>query len=332
MTRDKFPERVPFRLTRMLIHAMEACGLEGNFKATAEAVMRVLRGNRDSVTALLEAFVHDPLINWRLLTAPAPPAPGGGAPGDNAAGAALTAAAAGAGAATGGAPRRARKPSTSSVTAGVERLAAADPTAASMVEVGRAFAQAIEDQQVAAGMAATGFDPNAQAPGGNADAAVQQAIARSLAVSMSVRDRPMRAPPSEASASVAGGGGDGLGGIGGGGAEVTNERAVAVIRRIQAKLAGRDFGEDDPISKLMGSGVGLTPPSASPAPHHPGATGAPGEPGGGGLTAGMPGSLAGAVPSADGSLDVTGQVVRLIAAATSHENLAQAYAGWCSFW
>ena len=43
MTRDKFPERVPFRLTRMLVAAMEVCGLEGNFRATAEGVMRVLR-------------------------------------------------------------------------------------------------------------------------------------------------------------------------------------------------------------------------------------------------------------------------------------------------
>lgn len=29
--------------------------------------MRVLRMNKDSVMAMLEAFVHDPLINWRLL-------------------------------------------------------------------------------------------------------------------------------------------------------------------------------------------------------------------------------------------------------------------------
>eukprot|EP00983_Pelagomonas_calceolata_P071049 1151034-Pelagomonas_calceolata.AAC.4 len=29
--------------------------------------MRVLRSNKESVTAMLEAFVHDPLINWRLL-------------------------------------------------------------------------------------------------------------------------------------------------------------------------------------------------------------------------------------------------------------------------
>ena len=66
-TRDKHPERVPFRLTRMLVNAMEVSGIEGNFRCTTEAVQRVMRSNRDSVMAMLEAFVHDPLINWRLL-------------------------------------------------------------------------------------------------------------------------------------------------------------------------------------------------------------------------------------------------------------------------
>jgi phosphatidylinositol kinase/protein kinase (PI-3 family) len=68
MQRDKFPERIPFRLTRMLINAMEVSGIEGNFRITCENVMRVLRDNKDSLMAVLEAFVHDPLINWRLLT------------------------------------------------------------------------------------------------------------------------------------------------------------------------------------------------------------------------------------------------------------------------
>src|SRR6185503_11056446 len=63
MHRDKFPERIPFRLTRMLINAMEVSGIEGNFRSTCEAVMRVLRDNRESVMAVLEAFVYDPLIN-----------------------------------------------------------------------------------------------------------------------------------------------------------------------------------------------------------------------------------------------------------------------------
>jgi FKBP12-rapamycin complex-associated protein len=30
-------------------------------------VMAILRENRDSLVATLEAFVHDPLISWRLL-------------------------------------------------------------------------------------------------------------------------------------------------------------------------------------------------------------------------------------------------------------------------
>ena len=39
----------------------------GADRHTCENVMRVLRSNKDSVMAMLEAFVHDPLINWRLL-------------------------------------------------------------------------------------------------------------------------------------------------------------------------------------------------------------------------------------------------------------------------
>ena len=67
MHREKFPERVPFRLTRMLVKAMEVAGIEGNFIGTCQRVVTVLRSNKDSVLAMLEAFVHDPLINWRLL-------------------------------------------------------------------------------------------------------------------------------------------------------------------------------------------------------------------------------------------------------------------------
>ena len=69
MMRDKFPEKVPFRLTRMMVRAMEVAGIEGNFRATCDEVMRVMRDQRDSMMAMLEAFVHDPLINWRLLNA-----------------------------------------------------------------------------------------------------------------------------------------------------------------------------------------------------------------------------------------------------------------------
>ena len=67
MKRDKFPEKVPFRLTRMLIKALEIGGIEGAFRITCENVMRVVRGNKDSLNVILAAFVHDPLISFRLL-------------------------------------------------------------------------------------------------------------------------------------------------------------------------------------------------------------------------------------------------------------------------
>ncbi|EXX79983.1 Tor1p [Rhizophagus irregularis DAOM 197198w] len=41
MTREKYPEKIPFRLTRMLVNAMEVSGIEGNFRTTCEAVMSV---------------------------------------------------------------------------------------------------------------------------------------------------------------------------------------------------------------------------------------------------------------------------------------------------
>ena len=68
MKRERYPERVPFRLTRMLVNAMEACGIEGNYRNTCELVMQVVHTNKESLLAVLEAFVYDPLINWRLLT------------------------------------------------------------------------------------------------------------------------------------------------------------------------------------------------------------------------------------------------------------------------
>lgn len=69
MTREKFPEKIPFRLTRMLINAMEVTGIDGTYRCTCESVMSVLRRNKDSLMAVLEAFVYDPLLNWRLMEA-----------------------------------------------------------------------------------------------------------------------------------------------------------------------------------------------------------------------------------------------------------------------
>ena len=50
----------------MLIKAMEVSGIEGSYRSTCERTMTVLRDSRDSLVAMLEAFVYDPLISWRL--------------------------------------------------------------------------------------------------------------------------------------------------------------------------------------------------------------------------------------------------------------------------
>jgi len=45
MKREKYPEKVPFRLTRMLVHALEPCGVDGYFRHTSEATTGILRQN-----------------------------------------------------------------------------------------------------------------------------------------------------------------------------------------------------------------------------------------------------------------------------------------------
>ncbi|PXF45649.1 Target of rapamycin [Gracilariopsis chorda] len=70
MKREKYPERVPFRLTRMLVDALEPCGVDGHFRQTSEVAMEVLRSDaRQSLLSMMEAFVYDPLIRWKLIKA-----------------------------------------------------------------------------------------------------------------------------------------------------------------------------------------------------------------------------------------------------------------------
>lgn len=57
------PENVPFRLTRMLVNALEVGGINGLFRHGCVTVMKVLRKEGGSILALLEAFVHDPLVS-----------------------------------------------------------------------------------------------------------------------------------------------------------------------------------------------------------------------------------------------------------------------------
>ncbi|KAK4437819.1 Serine/threonine-protein kinase SMG1 [Sesamum alatum] len=62
--RLKIPEIVPFRLTQTIEAALGLTGIEGSFRANCEAVLGVLRKNKDIILMLLEVFVWDPLVEW----------------------------------------------------------------------------------------------------------------------------------------------------------------------------------------------------------------------------------------------------------------------------
>jgi FKBP12-rapamycin complex-associated protein len=368
--RDKFPEKVPFRLTRMLVNAMEACGIEGNFRHTAELVMAVLRNNKDSVMAMLEAFVHDPLINWRLLhttdagalaaqaaqpTTPlpppppaqpaaaeaAPPPPSGGTP------AAVTPppsqvpalpplpptveSQVGVPPLPGGrrtpGPPGARRSSMNAAALMEHTQAAAAAAAGEGVQTGGAVRPVptrrasfntlalLEEQQPGAGAAVVATTPPQQKqpqlsasrpssrrpsdPSAEVDAPTATQVAPSSTAAVGAPG--VASPPVQRAArerelkDVFFALGDAN--------EVLNERAVSVMRRMAAKLTGRD--------------------GASAAGTAPG--GVPGAPSGS--------AVATAAAVADGPPDsVEAQVQRLIIEAMSHENLCQSYIGWCPFW
>ncbi|KAG5480034.1 hypothetical protein LSCM1_06455 [Leishmania martiniquensis] len=63
--RHVLPETIPFRLTRMLTNAMEVFGVDGIFRASATRTQATLQKNRDSIMALLSAFVHDPIVQYK---------------------------------------------------------------------------------------------------------------------------------------------------------------------------------------------------------------------------------------------------------------------------
>ena len=54
-------------VSRCIVFCWQVTGIDGNYRMTCESVLDVLRDHRDSVMAVLEAFVYDPLLNWRLM-------------------------------------------------------------------------------------------------------------------------------------------------------------------------------------------------------------------------------------------------------------------------
>ena len=45
---------------------MKVSGVEGKVRFTYENMMKAVRKNKENLMAVLEAFVYDSLINWRL--------------------------------------------------------------------------------------------------------------------------------------------------------------------------------------------------------------------------------------------------------------------------
>ncbi|PWA94247.1 protein kinase-like domain-containing protein [Artemisia annua] len=62
--RLKVPEIVPFRMTQTIEAALGLTGTEGSFKNNCEAVLGILKKNKDVLLMLLEVFVWDPLVEW----------------------------------------------------------------------------------------------------------------------------------------------------------------------------------------------------------------------------------------------------------------------------
>ncbi|EJD53664.1 hypothetical protein AURDEDRAFT_53550 [Auricularia subglabra TFB-10046 SS5] len=58
------PERVPFRLTQNIVDGMGITGTEGAYRIACELVMKLLRDYKDCLMNVLEAFIHDPLVEW----------------------------------------------------------------------------------------------------------------------------------------------------------------------------------------------------------------------------------------------------------------------------
>ncbi|XP_018655277.1 putative phosphatidylinositol 3-and 4-kinase [Schistosoma mansoni] len=57
-----WPERVPFRLTRNMVHAMGPTGYEGTFRRCSEAVMRLLRHEIDPLLAVFRPIYFDAVV------------------------------------------------------------------------------------------------------------------------------------------------------------------------------------------------------------------------------------------------------------------------------
>ena len=60
----RIPEKVPCRLTQNIINIFGLTGVEGVFRLSCERTLEILRGGKETLLTLLEAFIYDPLVDW----------------------------------------------------------------------------------------------------------------------------------------------------------------------------------------------------------------------------------------------------------------------------
>ena len=289
---------------------MEVSGIEGNYRSVCEVVMMVLREQRDSVMAMLEAFVHDPLINWGLIVKPK-----GSNDGSNNS-------SSGNGSSSNKSKPITKKPSNRSALSTLgpvdenEKVVNNNNNTNNSNSNNETKANTKQDEESAAPailpavnvtpMPTKGMKRSKRAStklsmqGGIKLANVHDALvkgdeklalslsssglAQSFAGGRSSRGRSRLGASSTTAGSKMSGGNSSGSGVSSGSMKkdavpigMLNQKAISVTSRVRDKLTGRDFGNDEP-------------------------------------------------------LDARTQVNKLILQATSHENLSQCYIGWCPFW
>ena len=66
LTRDNYPEKVPFRLTRIMENALDASKTQGSFKSNMVSMINIMKKNKEQILELLEIFIYDPLISLKI--------------------------------------------------------------------------------------------------------------------------------------------------------------------------------------------------------------------------------------------------------------------------
>ena len=54
----KFPEYIPFRLTRTMVKSFVPNGVEGDFRITCEETLKIVKENKESIIAVLDIFLN----------------------------------------------------------------------------------------------------------------------------------------------------------------------------------------------------------------------------------------------------------------------------------